>query len=53
MSCSGLCVVQVIDFFIGQKNKLDSTPKPTTEDFSALLHALTSVRAVLMGGLDA
>eukprot|EP00878_Enallax_costatus_P003846 GHUV01004062.1.p1 GENE.GHUV01004062.1~~GHUV01004062.1.p1 ORF type:complete len:1053 (+),score=249.89 GHUV01004062.1:1558-4716(+) len=44
---------QIIDFFLAQKSQLDSKPKPSAEDLNAVLHALTSVRAMLVGGLDA
>uniref|UniRef100_A0A383WH22 CBM20 domain-containing protein n=1 Tax=Tetradesmus obliquus TaxID=3088 RepID=A0A383WH22_TETOB len=43
---------QVIDFFLGQKAALDSKQNPSPEDLVATCHALTTVRALLMGGLN-
>lgn len=43
---------QVIDFFLSQKAALDAKPSPSPEDLVATTHALTSVRALLMAGLN-
>ncbi|KAF6253313.1 pyruvate phosphate dikinase [Scenedesmus sp. NREL 46B-D3] len=43
---------QVIDFFMGQKAALDNKQNPSPEDLVATCHALTTVRALLMGGLN-
>jgi hypothetical protein len=47
-----LVLGQVIDFFLSQKAALDSKPSPSPEDLVATTHALTSVRALLMAGLN-
>lgn len=43
---------QVIDFFLRQKAELDSKGNPSMEDLTATCHALTTVRALLLGGLN-
>lgn len=47
-----LLLLQVIDFFLGQKAALDGKQNPSPEDLVATCHALTTVRALLMGGLN-
>jgi hypothetical protein len=47
-----LLLLQVIDFFLGQKAALDNKQNPSPEDLVATCHALTTVRALLMGGLN-
>jgi hypothetical protein len=47
-----LLLLQVIDFFLSQKAALDAKPNPSPEDLVATCHALTTVRALLMGGLN-
>jgi hypothetical protein len=43
---------QVIDFFFRQKWDLDSKGNPSMEDLTTVCHALTTVRALLLGGLN-
>lgn len=50
-ACAAL-LRQVIDFFLGQKAALDGKGNPTAEDLVATAHALTTVRALLMAGLN-
>lgn len=51
LACPG-ALVQVIGFFLGQKAALDSKGNPSAEDLVATAHALTTVRALLMAGLN-
>jgi hypothetical protein len=44
--------VQVIDFFLRAKADLDYNNNPSMEDLTAVCHALTTVRALLLGGLN-
>lgn len=47
-----ICPVQVIDFFLRTKSDLDYNNNPSMEDLTGVCHALTSVRALLLGGLN-
>lgn len=44
--------VQVIDFFLRQKWELDQKDNPSMEDITGVCHALTTARALLLGGLN-
>lgn len=44
--------LQVIDFFMRQKADLDNKNNPSMEDLTSTCHALTTVRALLLGGLN-
>lgn len=44
--------LQVIDFFLRQKWELDQKGNPSMEDITTVCHALTTVRALLLGGLN-
>lgn len=46
------CAHQVINFFLSQKAALDAKTNPSPEDLVATCHALTTVRALIMGGLN-
>lgn len=46
------CDLQVIDFFLRQKWELDEKDNPSMEDITTVCHALTTVRALLLGGLN-
>jgi hypothetical protein len=43
---------QVIDFFMRSKWELDEKDNPSMEDITGTCHALTTVRAMLLGGLN-
>jgi hypothetical protein len=44
--------LQVIDFFMRSKADLDNKYDPSMEDITSTCHALTTVRALLLGGLN-
>jgi len=52
LCCVSRSCHQVIDFFLRQKAELDSKGNPSMEDLTATCHALTTVRALLLGGLN-
>jgi hypothetical protein len=47
-----LLPIQVIDFFLRQKWELDQKDNPSMEDLTGVCHALTTARALLLGGLN-
>lgn len=48
----GMMPVQTLDLFFAAKTKLDGLDKPYMEEIMRVMHALTAVRAMLMGGLS-